>query len=248
MQPASPGRDADRAVVAAPCGEPDVVRMIERGDRFAAVELDREFRRQLAAARFAREHVEQRMRERAAVDARGGIVPGKRAQHHVADVVAGGEGGAVAGRAARIGARAEPRVEQRARERIGRTGADAAQLEIRAVGRVERAGAVCARGRGDRARLLRIEPAAGQLDPAQPAVGGRDDAHEPRASRRAHDRRRTIRIRGGTQRDTGTVSRCGQRVGTPRPTPTGTHALAGRQVSWLTGRRLLPAFPEKPVA
>ncbi|ARF84859.1 uncharacterized protein BCN122_I1472 [Burkholderia cenocepacia] len=42
--------------------------------------------------------------------------------------------------------------------------------------------------------------------------------------------------------------RRGQRIGTPRPTPTGTHALSGRQVSWLTGRRRLPAFPVKPVA
>ncbi|CAJ3898966.1 Uncharacterised protein [Burkholderia pseudomallei] len=173
-----------RAVHVAQRGQPDVMRMVERGEPFAAVEQHREFRRQRGAARLGLQHREEARGERRAVDERVGVAPGRRAEHHVAHVVARGRARLERRRARAVHQRPEPRVDQRAARARLAAGLHAAHLQVRAIGRLDHARAERARDGRDRARLRGGERAARQLDSAQAAVARGDDANEPRACAR----------------------------------------------------------------
>ncbi len=161
-------RETEREHVVREGREPDVVRMIGRGERLAAVEQDREFGRQRAVAR-RREQRQQVVRQRLDIETLIGIDAGGRADHDVAGIV---------GRRLR-------RPEAGADHRLGHRGVvrrrDAADLQVGAVGRLDDAAAEARRDVGDAARLGRGQPAERQFDPADAAVARRHDAEQTRA-------------------------------------------------------------------
>ncbi|MNZ73010.1 hypothetical protein D3C78_914080 [compost metagenome] len=225
--------------------QPQVVGVFEHAQALAAVELDGELGRQRMPARLAFQKGEQLRGQRPGIEQRLRIVAGGRTEHQVAHVVATGAGGAEAG------------VQQALDQRALRAGAHAADLQVATIGGLQHAGGAGFGGRGDGPRLAGAEVPAGQLDAADAAVAGGDDAQQARTGGRTR-RSRAMRV---VQRGHLVVRR-----GDPLPDPAcrrnpaparrrarlqhrytppdgGTRDSSRRQVSWLAGRH--PPSPSR---
>ncbi|MNE47867.1 hypothetical protein D3C80_1422930 [compost metagenome] len=132
-------------------------------------------------ARSGFQRLQQLRRQRTGVEQHLRIDSGYRTEHQVTDIVPRSIARAQAGR-------------QQQFDQPGLFVADAANLQVAAVGGLDLAGGKPFGSASDRVSLVCRERTAGQLDPADPTVFGLDDAQQPRTGR-------------GAQRSVGLVGR-----------------------------------------
>ena len=153
--------------------EPDVVRVFEHRQGFAAVHLNGEFGRQPMQRRGVLQQSEQRGGQRPGVEQGLRVEAGGGAEQQVAHIV----GGRVA--RAEIGG-------QQALDQLGLlAGQYAANLQVAAVGQLQHTAGAALGRLCDGACLLAAEYAAGQLDPADTAIQRLNDTQQAGARARA---------------------------------------------------------------
>ena len=138
--------------------QPDVMRVFDRRHLLAAIDQDREFRRQGMVGNAGLERREHATGQRPSIDLLNRIEAGGRADHDVADIVAA------------VGQWPEAGGDQRFDQRVGPVRPHAADLQVAAIGRVQDAAAEAVGRVRDSGRLGGGEPPAGQLHPADLSV------------------------------------------------------------------------------
>jgi len=158
------------ALLQAQCRKPQVVRVIEHRHAFTPIELHGELGRQLMEARRALQQVEDLPGQGAYIQQHRRIMASQGAEHQVAHVIAGCITRTKAG-------------GQQAVDQPGMIAADAADLQVTAVGGFDHPARKTLGCRRHRIGLVGQQQAAGQLDTANATVTGADDAPQPRAGR-----------------------------------------------------------------
>lgn len=146
------------------------MRMFEHRQRFTAIQLHGELGAQLVEARMALQGLEDLPGQWTGIEAHLPVDARSRAEHQVAHIVA------------RCGSRPESGGQQAVDQRRGLV-ADAADLQIAPVGRLDRTAGKPLGGIGHRIGLIGRDRTAIELDPADPAIQRLDDTQQPRTGR-----------------------------------------------------------------
>lgn len=179
--------------------EPDVVRVIEHRQPFAAVEQQSELRRKRREARRVLQHVQDFARQRSRIVRRIRVTAGAWIRHQIADIVGGCEplaqcnvtsDIAVFPRLAELRAEARPQQSLDERGRFART--HATQLQVRPVREFDDARCVRFGGIRKGKCLIGAQFAARQLDATKPPVARVDDAGQGRTGGKPWGRGRSV--------------------------------------------------------
>ncbi len=146
--------------------------MFEHRQGLAAIQLHGELGRQRMKARIILQRGEDLPRQWAGVEQHLRVDTGAGAEHQVAHVVTGGV------------ARAQARSQQHRDQGI-LLGADPANLQVGAVGRLDHPAGIGLGRVSHGVGLGRADRTAGQLDPANAAIQRLDNTQQPRTSRGA---------------------------------------------------------------
>ena len=177
------------------------MRMIDPRQPLAAIQQQREFRRQRRKPRFALQHREKLGAQRRRIEQGRRIAAGSGADHHVAHIVGGGSSCS-----ATLAASRRASAPEQARGHASTSAAiNAASCPLRTPRTCRFARlvssitpAACrALASAISLRLRRAQFAAGQLDPADSAIARGDDAQQPRTRRGPRRRGRVRQNEGG---------------------------------------------------
>lgn len=152
--------------------QPQVMRVLEHRQALACIQLHSELGRQLVKARGAFQQIEDLPGQRPGVQQHERVMPGQWAEHHVAHIVTRGVAWSQAG--------CEQCLDQSAM-----LAANAANLQVATVGGLDHAASKTLRRRRHGFGLLGQQQATRQLDAADTAITGTDNAPQPRTGRGA---------------------------------------------------------------
>ena len=152
--------------------QPQIMRVFQHCQRFAAIDLHSKLGAQIVEARMSLQRVQHLFRQCAGVEQHLRVYPGGRTEHQIAYIITLGM--------ARPQSSGEQAVDQRRR-----FAANPANLQVGAVGRLDHPSGISfgAIRHGD--RLPGLDRATAEFDPADTTVQCLDDPQQPGTGRRA---------------------------------------------------------------